>query len=448
MLNFWDGSREVYDLNRSGKSMVLTGMEVDVNSDASAWCDDDYAYRKKITIDHDQVNGNLTNFPVYIHTNLNRKCLNAKGYDVMLCDSACSEYKCDIEHYDSGTGDMKLWVKVPTVSSVADTVLWIYYRKRNVTVNPSTTEVWDDAGYSTVFHMTDEDLTRDTIKDSTNAAIVGNKGGANEPTEVNGQLHKAQRGDGINDVIEVPDHADLNMQQGSFTFSLWMKSPPDQGQPQDIICKNKDAGTAWFLLRQGTAGERGRVWFYNHQDAGNTHRTLTISTCDGTWHLYHFVVNYAEAGNDRLRAYVDGVFDNDADVFVGNPNITSVDNVRMLRGTLSGTGFFWEGEFDEVRWAKGTVLSLAWMVAEYANQRENSTFITYGTQEENYVDIINASGRILCVRDMARNGEIIDINELTPTYFNGSYRITSFGWKNINKKPENYDWILELECAT
>ena len=27
MLNFWDGSREVYDVNRSGKSMVLTGRE-------------------------------------------------------------------------------------------------------------------------------------------------------------------------------------------------------------------------------------------------------------------------------------------------------------------------------------------------------------------------------------------------------------------------------------
>lgn len=446
MLNFWDGSREVYDLNRSGKSMVLAGEITDRNIDEPAWCDTSYAFRKKITIDHDQVDGDLTNFPVYLDVNLNRRCLNANGYDVMFCDSSCSEYSFEIENYSSD-GKLKAWVKIPAVSSTANTVFWIYYRKKDATVDPSTTAVWDDAGYSTVFHMTDEDLTRDTIKDSTDAAIVGAKGGANEPTEINARLHKGQRGDGINDVIEIPDHADLNMQQSNFTFSLWIKSPANQGAVRDIICKNKDAGTAWFLLRQGQTADSDRIWFYNYQDALNHHRLLTSSTCDDTWHLYHFVVDYSQAGNDRLKAYIDGVFDRNADVFVGNPNITSVDNVRMFRGTLSGTSGYWKGTIDELRWAKGIILSVNWMKAEAANQKENSTFVSYGYQQENYADIINACSQIICVRDMARNGSVVAISKLVPLHFSGDYRINSFGWDKVSSRPENYRWILELEDA-
>ena len=38
MLNFWNGSREVYDLNRSGKSMVLTGAENGTSSCSTILC--------------------------------------------------------------------------------------------------------------------------------------------------------------------------------------------------------------------------------------------------------------------------------------------------------------------------------------------------------------------------------------------------------------------------
>jgi hypothetical protein len=54
---------------------------------------------------------------------------------------------------------------------------------------------------------------------------------------------------------------------------------------------------------------------------------------------------------------------------------------------------------------------------------------------------------ILCIRNMARDGNIITISGLNPVYFNGDYRINSFGWNKISEKPERYKWILELESA-
>ncbi len=53
--------------------------------------------------------------------------------------------------------------------------------------------------------------------------------------------------------------------------------------------------------------------------------------------------------------------------------------------------------------------------------------------------------KIICMRNMARNGSVIAISGLPLGYFNGDYRINSFGWIKISEKPEHYKWILELE---
>lgn len=55
--------------------------------------------------------------------------------------------------------------------------------------------------------------------------------------------------------------------------------------------------------------------------------------------------------------------------------------------------------------------------------------------------------RVLCARDMARNGQIVVIAGLSLGYFNGNYRMNQFGWKKISEKPEHYEWIMQLEDA-
>jgi len=58
-----------------------------------------------------------------------------------------------------------------------------------------------------------------------------------------------------------------------------------------------------------------------------------------------------------------------------------------------------------------------------------------------------ACDTIICIRNMARDGNIITISELSPTYFNGEYRIRSFGWNEISEKPSHFKWILEVEST-
>jgi len=106
------------------------------------------------------------------------------------------------------------------------------------------------------------------------------------------------------------------------------------------------------------------------------------------------------------------------------------------------------GKMDEFRFGKAVLADpLIWAKAEIANQKAGSTFVSYGNRQENYITNVDACAQIICVRNMTRDGTVVTISGLNPTYFNGEYRINSFGWNKISEKPENYDWILELESA-
>jgi len=100
-----------------------------------------------------------------------------------------------------------------------------------------------------------------------------------------------------------------------------------------------------------------------------------------------------------------------------NPNEVSTDhsrNVKMLN--------FWNGDREV-----------------YDLERSGKSMILKGIEWE------DACTTIQCVRDMGLNGSDITLSNLTPDCFNGTYKIVSFGWKQVSKAPEVFEWILQLE---
>jgi hypothetical protein len=83
----------------------------------------------------------------------------------------------------------------------------------------------------------------------------------------------------------------------------------------------------------------------------------------------------------------------------------------------------------------------------YDLNRSGKSMVLTGGITDGSPDVTDACTQIICVRDMTRNGAVVTISGLNPVYFNGDYRINQFGWKKIGEKPENYDWILQLESA-
>ena len=97
--------------------------------------------RIRITIDRNDIDSNLTDFPVLVYLsnssgrfNDNLTCIldelqsdsNRKKITVTT-DSPLTQCYVEIEKWDSVNKQAWLWVKVPSISDSEDTVLYIYY---------------------------------------------------------------------------------------------------------------------------------------------------------------------------------------------------------------------------------------------------------------------------------------------------------------------------------
>ncbi|KPJ58601.1 MAG: hypothetical protein AMJ46_13950, partial [Latescibacteria bacterium DG_63] len=131
--------------------------------------DDHYSYRKRITIDHDQVDGScegdLSNFPLLVRIENNPDLKNrenggdvenSNGYDIIFRGFDGSTLSHEIEKYDGSAGTLVAWVKVPTLRADQDTVIYLCYGNSTITSSQeNVTGVWD-SNYKGVWHLAEE----------------------------------------------------------------------------------------------------------------------------------------------------------------------------------------------------------------------------------------------------------------------------------------------------
>ncbi len=145
------------------------------------WYDTDWTYRKKLTIDHYSVDADLTDFPVMIpitddslkDTVHGGHVAQSTGNDILFTKSdGSTKLSHEIEKYDPITGELVAWVKIDSLSSSTDTVIYMYYGNANCSNQEDATNVWD-SNYQIVLHA--KSLEGDTLEDST----VNNRDGTN-----------------------------------------------------------------------------------------------------------------------------------------------------------------------------------------------------------------------------------------------------------------------------
>jgi hypothetical protein len=99
----------------------------------------EYAYRKAITIDHTKVSATLTNFPILISisddNDLKNHVTSVNGYDLVFKDGSGTKLAHELERWDGSTGSLVAWVKIPFLSSVTDTVIYMWYGDNGVTTS-------------------------------------------------------------------------------------------------------------------------------------------------------------------------------------------------------------------------------------------------------------------------------------------------------------------------
>lgn len=347
----------------------------------------DWAKRVKLTVDHNDIDEDLTDFPLLIHISSSSGIgsddvtfifdeVGSNRFKIAVTTSdGVTQCYVEVEYWDAVNEEAWLWVRVPSISSSEDTVLYLYYdnSKDDNTAyvgdpgSSAAQKVWDD-NYLFVSHMAD-DPDDSHIRDSTSNGNDGSKKDSGEPAQVSaiigyGQEYVDDADD--DDYIELyPFDYDLT----EFTVSFWMKTSDTTKRGTPISCSDG-------------ASQHNELLIYNYGDFSiylkGRNRYTRVSANDGSWH--HIVVTWRNSDGE-FKLYKDG-----SPAYTGNlQSGATINPANLIMGQEqdsfrddfdSSQAFI--GLMDEVR-VSNTVRSGAWIKASYEAGIDN--LIDFGGEE-------------------------------------------------------------------
>jgi len=270
----------------------------------------------------------------------------------------------EIESWNDSPNTLAAWVKVPNVSSFADTKIYMYYGNPLAPNQEDIVGTWD-SNYKIVTH-----LHSDTADSTSN----GNDGTNNGSTDGAGKIANAQSFDGIDDDISFADDLSLDL-GGAGTISIWAQST-------DTILRNEfavnwdDTQAGRWGIYAGGNDDKFHGFFRDNSDGiiGGKPNPASTTSVDTNW---RFIVATYDGVSSRI--YVDGIEENShSDVGKTIHGITNTGYLGKHPNNLAST--HWDGNLDEFR-VSNIARSAAWIQTEYINQISPGTFYTVGVQE-------------------------------------------------------------------
>ena len=298
---------------------------------------------------------NLTNFPVLVsltssylkYTGFGGNVASSTGGDILFTDASGKiQIPYERESYASSTGQLIAWVKVPSVSSVADTGLYIYYGNAtfNLADQQQSTSVWD-SNYKAVWHFPNGTTLspNDSTSNSNNGTLVSS------PTAIPGLIDGAANFNTSN-YISFPN---INASGTPYTASAWVY----KNNTSDFAIFGGGAGGYNGNAHYGVRSNVAYFGNYSSDLGGNT----TINA--GQWYYLVFVMDT----NQKQSIYVNGQLD--AGPTLNGGYFTSYLNWIGNSCCIAQPN----GIIDEARLSV-TNRSADWIKTEYNNQNSPSTF--------------------------------------------------------------------------
>ena len=223
-----------------------------------------WAKRVKVTISNANVDSDLSDFPVLISIStsagignqdlsaiFDELTLDANRKKIALTTSnGTTQCYVEIERWDDANEKAWLWIGTPTVSSAANTILYLYYdssKADNTTYIGDTTDVaaqsvWD-SNFVGVWHLS-QDPTGGSgaIKDSTDLTNHGTGMHMAADDLVDSKIGKGLDFDGTDDYVDCGSSASLSSYPNGITLEAVFKVN-NINRVHGIITKGRTIGT-------------------------------------------------------------------------------------------------------------------------------------------------------------------------------------------------------------
>ncbi len=413
----------------------------------------EYGFTRIITIPETGVEGttDYTDFVVFLNiTDDDLRSIdnggnvqNTGGYDIQFGETNCNGFfDHQLESYDPVTGELNVWIKIPNLGATEDTEFRMYYGNSGVLADLSTKETWSN-GFESVWHYNDNPA-EGTIVDFASTAD-GEAFGMDALNSVDGKLGTAINFDGTDDYIALNSSYETGDAIAEITLSAWVNSTfSGTGIFHDnwaLLDFDRSEYYSFFITPDGRAvfsisGSAEEVEDFFVGDVNELN--------DGIWHQIVAVYD----GTDILM-YIDGILRGTSpNAIDGFPISSDIDRFGISGDGSEASIFngvrnldYYDGNIDELRIAE-VVRNADWILTEYNNQNDPSSFFTIAAQEE-IVRIDGGMDFSICTGDsvtLSGSGSVDDVYTWSDGVVNGEpFVLTTTTTYQVNG-------INELNC--
>lgn len=334
-----------------------------------------FAYKMTCTVTSNSslLPGTQTDYPLLVHvtdpllaavgsggqivnTDLNGPC------DLMFfsnTDLSTGQLKWEIDYWNSTTGELIAWVKIPSLA--LGTVFYAGIGDASVsTFQGDSTNVWD-SNFKAVHHGSDLANAAISLDDSTANNFNGTQG-AGSLTLTTGKISGAMNAAGFNESAFVSGSSSI-VTGNALTASGW------------IACSDAQGGAAIF----GVGDSVGHDWMIYVSGGGNffvfavANTSENVNTGVAFSSSFQHVALVYDGPNTELRAYVNGSL-------AGTPASLSGSLVNSGSARLGWSDYLLGaepviGKLDETR-VSASVRSANWIKIDYESQNDPATFVT------------------------------------------------------------------------
>lgn len=371
----------------SGNDVMIGGLGNDVMHahGMTEWFDSAWTYRQNLTIDSDQIDVDMTEFTLLLDgSNFSSDFwsnVKTDGGDIRITtDDGRTEIGVEVASIDTVAETMQLYVKVPNLSSSADTDLYIYFGNASAD-GEDALNAWRSE-YTGVWHL-DDASPNVSVKNSADGGIDAQ--GRNGMTSAD--IIAGQVGDGLefhnSEYIALNNSFSGSTSLNSVTATAWVNTSFAGGGNDNWAIIDFDRSEFFNVFVDGG----GQLAFSTASTSGGIHDMVAGPTInDGAWH--HVAAVYD--GADKIL-YVDGV--EVARVTNAHSGAALGDSGNPTRFGFIGEGSeatsfngsrnnrYYEGQLDNVALYEGAMSADA-IAREYHNHLNASDYYTVGAQLE------------------------------------------------------------------